>query len=423
LNRGFHLLIAAQFVSGLADNALLLVAIARMSELGHAAWLLPCLKLVFTVAYVAFAPFVGPFADAMPKGRVMLLANGMKIGGCLLLMGGVSPLIAFCVVGLGAAAYSPAKYGLVTELLPASRLVAANGWLEVTTVGGIILGTVLGGALVSPALIGHPWAQAWPGIVDGARTALLLSMTLVLLLYALAAVLNAGIPDSGVRYPPHGGPMLMMQGFVSGLATLWRDPMAQVSMAVTTMFWGIGAMLQFLLLRWGAAQLDLGLDQAAYLQGVTAVGITAGAAAAGRWVPLRSAASVLPLGVAMGLCVPVMTGVQTLALAVPLMVAVGAMAGFFVVPMNALLQHRGYCLLSAGRSIAVQNFNENLSVLVVLALYAGLVAADVSLDALIWGFGLCIAALMAGVTALHRRREHRRRSAANASWAAGGDRA
>ena len=415
LNRGFHFLLAAQFVSGLADNALLLIAIARMSELGHAAWLLPCLKLVFTVAYVLCAPFVGPFADAMPKGRVMLLANGMKIAGCLLLMGGVHPLVAFCVVGLGAAAYSPAKYGLVTELLPASRLVAANGWLEVSTVVAIILGTVLGGALVSPALLGHAWALAWPAIVDGPRTPLLLSMTVALLLYAATLALNAGIPDSGVRYPPHGGTAHMLRGFGSGLATLWRDPLARVSLAVTTLFWGVGALLQFLVLRWAAEQLGLGLDQAAYLQGVTALGITAGAAAAGRFVPLRHAASVLPVGVAMGLLMPCLTQVHTLAVALPLMVAVGAMAGFFVVPMNALLQHRGYCLLSAGRSIAVQNFNENLSVLAMLALYAALLAADVPLHALVWGLGLMIAALMAAIGVLH----HRQRRPAPSSWTAG----
>ena len=395
-------------MSGLADNALLLIAIARMSELGHAAWLLPCLKLVFTIAYVAFAPFVGPFADALPKGRVMLLANGMKIAGCLLLMGGIHPLAAFCVVGLGAAAYSPAKYGLVTELLPASRLVSANGWLEVSTVGAIILGTVLGGALVSPALLGHAWALAWPAVVDGVRTPLLLSMTLVLLLYAAALALNAGIPDSGARYPAHGDTVHMLRGFASGLATLWRDPLAQVSLAVTTLFWGVGAMLQFLVLRWAAEQLGLGLDQAAYLQGVTALGITIGAAAAGRFVPLRRAASVLPVGVAMGVLVPLMTQVHTLDTALPLMVLVGALAGFFVVPMNALLQYRGHCLLSAGRSIAVQNFNENLSVLAMLALYAVLVAADVPLGALVWAFGLAIAALMAGVTLMHRQRSTRR---------------
>ena len=414
VDRGLRCLIAAQFASGLADNAMLIVAIARLSELGQPAWLLPVLKLVFTIAYVACAPFVGALADAGPKGRVMLLANGVKIAGALLLMGGVNPLVAFCIVGLGAAVYSPAKYGLVTELLPPSKLVAANGWLETTTIIAIIAGTVLGGALVSPALLDREWMRALSAWLDGAHTPLLAGMSGVLLLYVVAAALNAGIPVSGVHYPPEGGARRMLANFGGGMATLWRDPLAQVSLAVTTLFWGLGAMLQFIVLRWAESQLGLGLDRAAWLQGITAIGITLGAAAAGRWLPLRRAADVLPLGIAMGLLVPLMTQVNSLAVAVPLLVFVGALAGFFVVPMNALLQHRGCCLLSAGRSIAVQNFNENLAVLLMLTLYSALVAADVSLDVVIWGFGLSVAAAMACIAQLHHRRIQRRgtRSAA-----------
>ncbi len=346
------------------------------------------------------APLVGPLADAWRKGRVMALTNGVKALGCGLLIAGVDPLLAFAVVGLGAAAYSPAKYGLVTELLPPQRLVAANGWIEVASVGAILLGTVLGGLLVSPLARS---TGAWAPPLDAlAATRLLPGLAAVLGLYGLAALLNAGIPDSGARYPRQR-PATLLRDFLRDNRVLWGDASGRIALAVTTLFWGIGATLQFIVLRWAGQALGLGLHEAAGLQAATAVGVIVGAVAAARWVRLQGATAVLPLGVALGLLVPGMTAVDSLAAAVPLLVLVGACAGFFVVPMNALLQHRGHRLLSAGRSIAVQNFNENVGVLALLALYALLTAADWPLDALIWGFGALVALLMAGIGAAHRR--------------------
>ena len=400
---GFHVLIAAQFVSGLADNALLIVTIARLDELGAPLWWAPLLKLGFTLAYVLLAPFVGALADAWPKPRVMLVSNGLKASACALLVAGGDPLLAFTLAGIGAAAYSPAKYGLVTELLPPDRLVAANGWIEVCTVGAILLGTALGGLLVSPAAqTAAPWlpplAQALP--IGG--TQLLPALLTVLALFVMAGVLNLCIPDSGARYP-RVAPGRLLRQFADDNGRLWRDPAGRVSLAVTTLFWGVGATLQFVVLRWAEEALGLDLHQAAGLQIATALGLIAGAVAAGRWLSLPSATRVLPLGIAMGLLVPWMTVIEQPVAAAPLLAAVGACAGFFVVPMNALLQHRGHTLLSAGRSIAAQHFNENLGVRALLALYAALTAAGLPLALLIWGFGALVALATAAITALHRR--------------------
>ena len=407
MTRGIATLVAAQFVSGLADNALLIVAIARLAELGDAPWMAPLLKGVFTLAYVLLAPLVGALADRWPKARVMLAANALKGAGCALMLAGVDPLLAYGVAGVGAAVYSPAKYGLVVELAPPSELVHANGWLEVTTVGAIILGTALGGVLVGPSLaqaLGHAGAAAG-GMVAAALAG-------VLALYLLAGALNLAIPRPAASVAEHHAlqhrPGALLRRFARAQRTLWRDALGGASLGVTTLFWGAGATLQFVVLAWAQQRLGLSLSQAAYLQGVVAVGIALGALAAGRLIGLGQAPRVLPLGVAMGLAVPLLTLVHGVALAAPLLAAVGALAGFFVVPMNALLQHRGQRLLGSGESIAVQNFNENLAVLAMLGAYAGLQAAGWPLPALVGLLGAVVAAGVALVMWRLRRRMEQR---------------
>lgn len=395
---GFHLLIAAQFASALADNALLIVTIALLAEQALPAWWAPILKFGFTVSYVVFAPWVGPLADAVPKARLMAWMNGIKVLGAGLLLLGVHPAVGFAVVGMGAAAYAPAKYGLITEIVPPRDLVAANAWIEVSVVGAALAGTVLGGFFVSPWLVQSGWAvgvrqglgAASGGMLDSAY---LLSLVLVLLAYAAAALLNLGIPDSGAAYPQGDfGLSRASQDLLRAHRSLWRDREGSLSLAVTTLFWGVGATLQFAVLRWAAEVLHLPLDQAAYLQAAVAVGVVLGAGLAGRIVPLHAARRVLPLGVALGLMMPMVASVNSLWWAAALLAFVGAVGGALVVPMNALLQHRGCELLSAGRSIAVQGFNENVSVLVMLALYGALVAVEMPIAELLYGFGLLIAA-------------------------------
>src|SRR6267154_2546358 len=364
MRRGFYTIMAAQFFSSLADNALLIAAIAQLLELDGPAWMVPLLKFFFTVSYVALAAFVGAFADAIPKGRVMFITNTIKIAGCVMMFftdyvefagipGYVLVLAAYAVVGFGAAAYSPAKYGILTELLPPEKLVAANGWIEGLTVASIILGTVLGGALISPRIASLLLAIDVPHI------------------------------DTGIETP------------------------AEAAILVISAIYVVGATLQFLVLQWAAVHLGLPLDKGALLQGITAVGVALGAVIAGRFIPLRRAMDVLPAGVGMGVVVVAMIFVTSMPLVYALLIAVGAMAGFFVVPMNALLQHRGYVLLSAGHSIAVQNFNENISILLMLAIYSAMIKADVHINTIIVAFGTFVVVTMFLVMLRHRYNQSR----------------
>ena len=400
--RGFLWLIAAQFFSALADNALLIVAIAQMAQIGSPLWWTPLLKFSFTLSYVLFAPWIGVLADAGAKSRLMMWMNALKMLGALVLLCPLHPLLGFAIAGMGAAAYAPAKYGLVTEMVMPEKLVTANAWIEVSVVCAVLLGTVVGGLLVSDWFTGSTGALAVREVLADIAPhsgALGLSLLGVLSLYVIAALLNLKIPDSGRRYGARWqSPHVMLVAFWADNRRVWRDHEGGLSLAVTTLFWGVGATLQFIVLRWAQLGLNLPLDQAAYLQGVVAVGVVGGAALAGWVVGIEQARRVLPLGIAMGLVVPWMSAVHSIEMAVVLLALVGALGGLFVVPMNALLQHRGAILLTAGRSIAVQGFNENLSVLLVLGLYTALVAADLPMNALLLGLGLgvagCIAALM-----------------------------
>ena len=417
MNRAFYTIMAAQFFSSLADNALLIAAIAQLLELDGPAWMVPLLKFFFTVSYVVLAAFVGAFADAIPKGRVMFITNTIKIAGCVLMFftdyvefagipGYVLVLAAYAVVGFGAAAYSPAKYGILTELLPAERLVAANGWIEGLTVASIILGTVLGGALISPRIASMLLAIDVPHIDTGIETPAEAAILVISCIYLVAAAFNLFIPDTGARYgKQQTNPLLLMRDFYICFTSLWNDKLGQISLAVTTLFWGAGATLQFLVLQWAAVHLGLPLDRGAILQGITAVGVALGAVIAGRFIPLRRSLDVLPAGIAMGVVVMLMIFVSNMPIVYILLILIGMMAGFFVVPMNALLQHRGYVLLSAGHSIAVQNFNENISILVMLAIYSAMIKASLHINTIIIGFGSFVVVTMLGVMLRHRHNQ------------------
>jgi len=395
MNRGFYTIIAAQFFSSLADNALLIVSIALLATMQSPAWMTPMLKLFFVLSYVLLAPFVGAFADAFPKGRVMFITNLVKVVGCLMMFLHVHPLLAYAMVGFGAAAYSPAKYGILTELLPPEKLVAANGWIEGLTVLSIIFGTVLGGALVSqqfaaylPSIVAVPDALLVEAPIEFA-------LGVVMCSYVLAALFNLKIPDTGAHYAhQERHPIKLVIDFSQCFIKLWRDRLGQISLAVTSLFWGAGATLQFIVLKWAEKALGMPLDKAAILQGVVAVGVAFGAMAAARTIPLKKSLSVMPVGFAMGLVVILMTLAHSISVAYPLLVIVGALSGYFVVPMNALLQHRGHVLMSAGHSIAVQNFSENLSILIMLALYALMVKLDLNVYVVIVLFGLFVSSSM-----------------------------
>ena len=234
MKRGFYTIMAAQFFSSLADNALLIAAMALLAEAHSPEWMVPLLKLFFTISYVMLAPFVGAFADSMPKGRVMLITNAVKMGGCALLFWTVHPLLAYAIVGFGAAAYAPAKYGILTELLPPEKLVAANGWIEGMTVASIILGTLLGGALIAPHLSARLLALDVPLLDTGIGSPAEAAVAVVAILYLVAAIVNLRIPDTGARYPhQQHNPVKLMREFLYCNLTLWRDKLGQVSLAVT----------------------------------------------------------------------------------------------------------------------------------------------------------------------------------------------
>lgn len=407
LPHGFGLVIGAQFTSALADNALLIVAIALLSQQGFALWWAPLLKFGFMAAYVVLAPWVGPLADAFAKGRVMAAMNIVKMLGLALLACGLHPVAALAVVGLGAAAYAPAKYGLVTEMAEPEALVKANGWIEISVVSAALLGAVLGGALVSPQWLASGLADWCDGLALPADK-LTGSLAALLLIYAVSSVLNAGIRDSGQRRRSEAhDPMTLLREFRVANRRLWLDREGGLSLAATTLFWGVGATLQFAVLRWADVALDLPLSQAAYLQAAVAVGVIVGAAAAGHWLALHQARHGLWAGVVLGCLMPVVAQVSDVALAAVVLALVGAVGGAMVVPLNALLQHRGAVLLSAGRSIAVQGFNENLSVLAMLAAYAGCEAAGVPITATLSGLGVLVAGAITALIWVDKRRRER----------------
>src|SRR2546423_1611696 len=326
MKRGFYTIMAAQFFSSLADNALLIAAIAQLLELDGPAWMVPLLKFFFTVSYVALAAFVGAFADAIPKGRVMFITNTIKIAGCVMMF--------------------------------------FTDYVEFAGIPGYVL--------------------------------------------VLAAIFNLFIPDTGARYGrQQTNPLLLMRDFYLCFVMLWKDKLGQVSLSVTTLFWGAGATLQFLVLQWAAVHLGLPLDKGAVLQSITAAGVALGAVIAGRFIALRDSLKVLPARIALGVVVVGMIFVTSMPLVYALLVVIGAMAGFFVVPMNALLQHRGYVLLSAGHSIAGQNFNENISILLMLAIYSAMIKANVHINTIIVAFGAFVVLAMGAVMLRHRYNQSR----------------
>jgi LPLT family lysophospholipid transporter-like MFS transporter len=403
IKRGFYTILAAQFFSSLGDNALLFAAIALLESMGAPAWQIPVLQQFFVFAFILLAPFVGAYSDALPKGQVMFISNSIKIAGCLGMLIGLHPLIAYGFVGLGAALYSPAKYGILTEYLPVERLVWANGWMEGLTVAAIILGAICGGQLIGRNVEEYVAQQLsllpFNGGIDTAPEFAILA---ILGIYLIAAVLNCFIPKLAIEHAlVHSDPVSLIKEFRQSLITLWKDPLGQVSLAVTSLFWGAGTSLRFIILAWAAASLGLNLEQATQLTAIVAVGLAIGSVIAAKSVPVTHAVKVLPLGIAMGLVVMAMVWVSHLWIASFLLILIGMLAGSFLIPMNALLQHRGHLLMGSGHSIAVQNFNENLSILLMLGGYSLMIKAEFSIHTIVIVFGLFIAVCMEAIRQIH----------------------
>jgi MFS family permease len=392
MNRGFYTILAAQFFSALADNALLFAAIALLKQVHAPSWETPVLQQAFILSFIVLAPFVGAFADSLPKGRVMFISNTIKMAGCIAMLIGINPLIAYGLAGFGAAAYSPAKYGILTEYLPPDKLVWANSWMEGLTVAAIIFGAVIGGMLITPSVAAAIMQNLHvPPIVTAAELAIFITF----FIYLVAALINLYIPVVPIDHKVLSrNPYFLFKDFVHCFTLLWKDPLGQVSLAVTTLFWGAGATLRLLVLSWAAVALHYSMGEAAKLTAWVAVGIAIGAILAARLIKLEHAVKVLPVGIAMGIAVLAMIPVTYPLTAILLLTSIGMMAGFFVVPMNALLQHRGHLLMGAGRSIAVQNFNENISIFLMLGLYALMEKLELSLTLIILVFGLLMSGIM-----------------------------
>jgi LPLT family lysophospholipid transporter-like MFS transporter len=366
--------LVAQFLSALADNALLFAAIALLKTQMYPSWSIPVLQEFFVAAFILLAPFAGPLADGLPKGRVMLIANGMKLAGAAAMLAGLNPFIAYGLVGLGAAAYSPAKYGILSELVPTDRLVKANGAMEASTIAAILLGALAGGKAADWSVLG--------------------TLVGIVALYAAAGVANLFIPPTGAALRPIPGPREQLRVFGRSMRTLWADGPARMSMLGTSAFWGAGATLRFLLVAWVPAALAITSNaMPAYLNASTAVGIVVGAALASRFVTMENASRAIWAGLALGVVVALLAAIDTLPLAFALTALVGIAGGFFVVPLNALLQERGHALVGTGSAIAAQNLMENLLMMTMVGLYTGLNHAGVgpSASALVFGLGFSAA--------------------------------
>lgn len=356
-----RILLVTQFLSALADNALLFAAIALLKSQQAPDWNIPLLQEFFIAAYILTAPFVGAFADAIAKNRVLLIGTGLKLIGAIGFVAGFNPFACYALVGLGAAVYSPAKYGILSELVGEEKLVKANAWLESSTILAILLGVLVGGKLSDVFL---------QGLIMGLAG-----------LYALALIGTLFIERTPAPRPLHKGEFWRssMGEFLPALQTLWRDPEARLSLIGTSLFWSAGAVLRFLLIAWIPFVLLIeGNTTVGYFNAATAVGIVAGAILAGRLIGLADARKALPAGVGIGLVVILFSLQSSFSLSLILLAAIGLLGGFFVVPLNALLQSRGHATVGPGRAIAVQNFFENLGMLTLMGLYMLLEKGDIT---------------------------------------------
>jgi MFS transporter, LPLT family, lysophospholipid transporter len=387
MHSGFYIILVAQFLSALADNALLFAAIALLAEMQAPNWHTPLLQQFFVISYILLAPFVGSIADAFPKGSVMFASNSIKVVGCVAMIFGLPPLYAYGIVGIGAAAYSPAKYGILTELLPSHLLVKANGWMEGSTVTAIIAGAIIGGKLASDNLM--------------------IALYIISGLYVAAAFFNYFIPKMPIELRLESKSALyMIKDFWHAFKELWKDPLGQVSLAVTTLFWGAGATLRLVVLAWAALALNFNIEASTQLVATVAVGIAFGSVIASKYIKLEESTKVLPAGILMGVLVIAMVFVTHWIGAAILLFLIGVLSGYFVVPLNALLQHRGHHLIGAGHSIAVQNFNEHIGILIMLGFYLLMVKSHMSMNFIITAFGAFIIITMSIINKIFHNRTY-----------------
>ncbi|MCH9406724.1 lysophospholipid transporter LplT [Pantoea agglomerans] len=377
MSRGMIAVIIAQFFSAFGDNALLFATLAVLKSQFYPDWSQPVLQMLFVAAYILLAPFVGQVADSMAKGRVMMLANSLKLLGALVICFGFNPFLGYTLVGAGAAAYSPAKYGILGEITHGEKLVKANGLMEGSTIAAILLGSVAGGMLAD-----------WH---------LLAALGICALTYGIAVVANLFIPKLQAARPDQSWQLGMMaRSFFSAAALLWRDAETRFSLLGTSLFWGAGVTLRFLLVLWVPVALGINDNTTpTTLNAMVAIGIVIGAAAAAKLVTLETVRRCMPAGVLIGVMVVVFALQHSLLNAYLVLMLIGALGGFFVVPLNALLQARGKESVGSGNAIAVQNLGENSAMLIMLGLYTLAIKAGAPAVATGVGFGVLFALAIA----------------------------
>lgn len=373
MSRGMIAVIIAQFFSAFGDNALLFATLAVLKSQFYPEWSQPVLQMLFVAAYILLAPFVGQVADSMAKGRVMMLANSLKLLGALVICFGFNPFLGYTLVGAGAAAYSPAKYGILGEITHGEKLVKANGLMEASTIAAILLGSVAGGMLAD-----------WH---------ILAALGICALTYGIAVVANLFIPKLQAARPGQSWQFGMMtRSFFSAAALLWRDAETRFSLLGTSLFWGAGVTLRFLLVLWVPVALGINDNTTpTTLNAMVAIGIVIGAAAAAKLVTLETVRRCMPAGVLIGVMVVVFALQHALMNAYLVLMLIGALGGFFVVPLNALLQARGKESVGSGNAIAVQNLGENSAMLIMLGLYTLAIKAGAPAVATGVGFGVLFA--------------------------------
>lgn len=384
-SKGMLSVIVAQFLSAFGDNALLFATLALLKAQFYPDWSQPVLQMVFVGAYILFAPFVGQIADSFAKGRVMMVANGLKLAGAAGICLGVNPFVGYTLVGIGAAAYSPAKYGILGELTTGDKLVKANGLMEASTIAAILLGSVAGGVLADWHVIAALVACA--------------------LAYAGAVAANLFIPKLVAARPGQSWRLsAMTRSFFCACVVLWRNGETRFSLVGTGLFWGAGVTLRFLLVLWVPVALGI-MDNATptYLNAMVAVGIVVGAGAAAKLVTLETVSRCMPAGILIGVVVAIFSLQHALLPAYALLLLIGMLGGFFVVPLNALLQERGKKSVGAGNAIAVQNLGENSAMLLMLGLYSLAVLVGVPAVAIGIGFGVLFALAIAALWIWQRR--------------------
>jgi MFS transporter, LPLT family, lysophospholipid transporter len=391
---GFSYFLSAQFLSALADNALFFVAVGLLATLEAPEWHQPLLLSVFVIGYIVLAPFVGAYADSKPKGQVMFISNGLKLIGCLSMFFGLPPLYSYAIVGIGAATYSPAKYGILTELFPENYLVAANGWVEGLTVAAIIFGAIIGGEFITIPNM---------RLLNGFDIAILLVSSL----YLLAAIFNLFIPVLPISHSiKNKNPIYLIKDFISSFSKLFKDPLGQLSLAITTLFWGAGATLRLVVLAWAAMALNFGLEKATKLSAMVAIGVAIGAIIAARYIKMKDSIYILPVGIFMGALVCSLIFIDQVTTATIVLLLIGVFSGLLIVPLNALLQHRGHALIGAGHSIAVQNFSENLGILILSVAYTYMEYLDLPINSIVFIFGFFVVLSMTVATIFYSKPKH-----------------